>query len=399
MRDFAGFDDWIPIFVGGTQTDSRGIEHDGDALIDKAIETYDPELHEAPLTVGHPKNNAPAFGWVTALKKIPKRIQKGKDKVNVLLARFKQVPAEFEAAVKEGLFKKRSASFYPDGRLRHVGFLGAAPPAVKGLSDLKFDDGDEAILFTDIESVDFSLSPFVLERIGDIFSYLREWFIEKDGREEADRVLPRWDIDRIKDESKRLDDERTKQGEDVNMGYSDKGYTEEAVQSLLDKQKAEFSEELDAKVKTAKEAARKEAEREFAEKRRGDEIKDFCDKGIRAGSEVRKIPPAWIKMGLAEFMERLSNDEPVEFSEDKKSTPYEWFCDFLAELPKVVEFGEIATRDKDLGTKGAGEKLIALIRKKMAENKELKYGAAFAEVQSENPEIAQEYQQELLNLA
>jgi hypothetical protein len=109
---------------------------------------------------------------------------------------------------------------------------------------------------------------------------------------------------------------------------------------------------------------------------------------------VRKIPPAWIKMGLAEFMECLPA-EPVEFSDDVKITPYEWFCDFLAELPKTVEFGEIATRDKDIGTKGAGEKLLGLVRKKMAENKELKYGPAFAEVQKENPELAQEYRQEL----
>lgn len=394
MKDFAGFDDWIPVFIGGKQTDNRGREHDGDALIDKAIATYDPEYHEAPLTIGHPKDNAPSYGWVKALKKVPIMIKKGKEKVNVLMAKCRQVPEEFKNAVKEGLFKKRSASFYPDGRLRHVGFLGAMPPAVKGLADIKFDDGDNAILFTDIdiESADFSLSSFVLERIGNIFSSIREWLIEKDGREEADKILPKWDIERIKDESKRLDEERTKQGEDVNMAYS-----EEDVQVLLDKQKAEFSKELDTKIKAVKDAARKEAEREFAEKKRGDEIKDFCGKGIQVGDEVRKIPPAWIKMGLAEFMECLPAEKTVEFSEDVKITPYEWFCNFLEELPKTVEFSEIAIRDKNLGTKGAGEKLITLIRKKMAENKELKYGPAFAEVQRENPELALEYQQELLN--
>ena len=30
MFDFKGFDDWIPIFRGGRQTDSLGREHDGD---------------------------------------------------------------------------------------------------------------------------------------------------------------------------------------------------------------------------------------------------------------------------------------------------------------------------------------------------------------------------------
>ena len=57
----------------------------------------------------------------------------------------------FAGLLKAGRFKKRSASFYPPGHpsnptpdrpyLRHVGFLGAQPPAVKGLAD--FADAGE----------------------------------------------------------------------------------------------------------------------------------------------------------------------------------------------------------------------------------------------------------------
>ena len=64
-----------------------------------------------------------------------------------LLAKFAQVDPAFERMVGEGKFKKRSASFYrrPDGlSLRHVGFLGAQPPDVKGLADVKFEDGAAA---------------------------------------------------------------------------------------------------------------------------------------------------------------------------------------------------------------------------------------------------------------
>ena len=43
----------------------------------------------------------------------------------------------------EPYYEKRSASFYPDGRLRHVGFLGAAPPAVKGLAGIAFGQEDK----------------------------------------------------------------------------------------------------------------------------------------------------------------------------------------------------------------------------------------------------------------
>lgn len=144
MIDFKGFDDWTPIFQGGKQTDSQGRVHDGNALIDKAISAFNPHIHEPPIVVGHPKSNAPAFGWVSALKKAG----------NTLYAKIKDVAPEFENLVKKGLFKKRSASFYNDGTLRHVGFLGAMPPAIKGLADLKFNEGGETMTFEFNENTD-----------------------------------------------------------------------------------------------------------------------------------------------------------------------------------------------------------------------------------------------------
>lgn len=131
-----GFNDWIPIFSGGIQTDSQDNSHDGDLVIDKAIANFNPVIHEPPVVIGHPRENAPAFGWVESLK------GEYVDGVNHLFAKFKQVDPEFERLVEGGSYKKRSASFYPDGTLRHVGFLGAMPPAVKGLADVSFSDSE-----------------------------------------------------------------------------------------------------------------------------------------------------------------------------------------------------------------------------------------------------------------
>lgn len=140
MKDFKGFDDWIEIFKGGRQTDSQGRDHDGDTIIESAVSSFNPSVHEPPLVIGHPIDNAPAFGWVEGLKTA---IVGG---TKVLLAKFKQVTPELINLVKQGLYKKRSASFYPDGSLRHVGFLGAAPPAVKGLANI-FSEGGGEMLF------------------------------------------------------------------------------------------------------------------------------------------------------------------------------------------------------------------------------------------------------------
>ena len=71
----------------------------------------------------------------------------------------------------EMALKKRSASFYPDGRLRHVGFLGAAPPAVKGLADIGFTAEEDHITF------DFQEQR--IHAVGRILQRLREFIIEK----------------------------------------------------------------------------------------------------------------------------------------------------------------------------------------------------------------------------
>lgn len=113
--------------------------------LDAICASYDPAVHEAPIVIGHPKDNAPAFGWIKSLARNGSAIE----------AEPKQVEPSFAEAVKAGRYKKVSASFYkPDSPanpkpgtyyLRHVGFLGAMPPAVKGLRDVAFSSGDDCV--------------------------------------------------------------------------------------------------------------------------------------------------------------------------------------------------------------------------------------------------------------
>jgi len=126
--------DWMEVFRAGKHVSANGVEREWTAKdLLKIADFYDPAKHEAPIVVGHPKDNAPAFGWIKALKV-------DGDK---LLALPGQVAPEFAELVKAGRYKKRSISIYPDGSLRHVGFLGAQPPAVKGLKDIEFAGGAE----------------------------------------------------------------------------------------------------------------------------------------------------------------------------------------------------------------------------------------------------------------
>ena len=138
---------WIEIFKIGEHTASSGNrrlwnESDLDAIVDN----YDPKTIEAPLVIGHPKTDDPAYGWVEALKRVGP----------VLMAKFKQVDPEFAEKVKSGRYKKRSISLLPGNRLRHVGFLGGALPAVEGLADFSSTEFEIELIADENEELSFS---------------------------------------------------------------------------------------------------------------------------------------------------------------------------------------------------------------------------------------------------
>lgn len=102
-------------------------------------DSYDPNLYQANLTLGHPKNNLPDLGAVHHVY-----MYQGK------LFACAEFADELAEAIHKGTYKHRSASFYlphsPENPvkgkkyLRHIGFLGAMPPAVKGLASIDFSE-------------------------------------------------------------------------------------------------------------------------------------------------------------------------------------------------------------------------------------------------------------------
>lgn len=345
MFEFKGFDDWVEIFRSGRQIDSAGCAHDGEGLIDQAVSSFNKNAHEPPLTVGHPRDNSPAFGWVEGLRKV------AKNGANVLQAKFRQVVPEFEKAVKQGRYKKRSASFYPDGRLRHVGFLGAAPPAVKGLADLKFEETDDAIAF-DFETQDNHKpkEETMFQNFKEFLEVFKFWQkLEKD----PDATLP--DPPNVKSK------EKTFTEADVEAAKA------EAAKAEAKKVKAEFAE----KAAQAKREARSK------------EISTWCDTNLKDG----KLAPAWVDAGLKEFMEGLEAGAAVEFSDEKSATPYEWFKEFMEGLPKVVEFKEIATKKKAPPEGNTEEQKAQLVQNYMEKNPKTSYRDALLTVSKDNPDI------------
>lgn len=126
---------WIECFKVGVLTDSEGntrtwTEDD----LKKIVSIYndkakDNESYQVPLVKGHPDTDAPAYGWVREL-----RYNEAAKIMEALIA----PSSEFVEEIRGEAYKKVSIALYDDLMLRHIGFLGAVAPAVKGLDPVKF---------------------------------------------------------------------------------------------------------------------------------------------------------------------------------------------------------------------------------------------------------------------
>lgn len=135
------------IFKTGSHTSDKGVskEYTLDDL-NFIADSYKPSEDEAPIVIGHPQDNAPAFGWINSLSV-------SVDGKLIADAPDDKLHPEFLSALKEGRYKKRSISLTPEGKLRHVGFLGGAKPAVKGLSDIQFSSQSSEVYEFDSDNL------------------------------------------------------------------------------------------------------------------------------------------------------------------------------------------------------------------------------------------------------
>lgn len=112
--------------------------------------SYDRDANPAPLVIGHPQVDAPAYGWVERLGVDGGELVAWPDRDTL--------DQSFAEAVNAGRYAKVSAQFYAPGNphnptpgqyhLKHVGFLGAHAPGVKGLGRVSFAAGDTGEIAT-----------------------------------------------------------------------------------------------------------------------------------------------------------------------------------------------------------------------------------------------------------
>jgi hypothetical protein len=248
----------------------------------------------------------------------------------------KELNSDFAEQVQAGAYKKVSASLYtPDHPsnpkpgsyyLRHVGFLGAQPPAIKGLEAISFSDDEGG------EIVEFAAE----YEVAGVFRRLREFIIEKFGVEDADKAIPGWMVESTEDAAR--NPPKSDQPAFSEPGHTDAGagtMTEAELKAAQDKLAADQAAH-DALVAsfTEQETARK-AEAEVARKAA---IKLRVDDLVKAG----KVLPAEAD-GIRSFAENLSPAQVVEFGEGETATKAQatdYFFKLLEAGKPAVDFGE-----------------------------------------------------------
>ncbi|EDL1103744.1 peptidase [Salmonella enterica subsp. enterica serovar Typhimurium] len=333
----------IHIFRAGTHTDMHGRRINfSDADLNEIAQNYNPALHEAPIVVGHPKTDAPSYAWVSGIKK---------DR-DGLKAEPRDIDPQFAELVKNRRYSKVSASFYcPESPgnptpgkyyLRHVGFLGAQPPAIKGLKQVSFAEDEEGV----VEFADWSL-----QTTATLFSRIRDFFISQFGLEKADSVMPDYLIDSLRDDATRTTTA------DVTPAFSDPvGIpAEDAIQPVAEKPAPTPPEDTavdkELQVKLEQENAdlkrqldeRNKAEAQRVATERHNANVAFADSLV---SDARLAPAG--KGLVVAVLDALGDGEsPVSFSENGSEQPLvEAFKAQMQKARPLLDFGEVATGDR-----------------------------------------------------
>jgi hypothetical protein len=387
----------VNIFKAGLQTAESGMSREFTlSELDEIVDSYDPLIHEAPIRIGHEDNDkVPAWGWVKGL------IRKGED----LYAKVDFSPLA-KSFVKNGLYKKVSASFYSPiskinphpGKwsLRHVALLGAQPPAVKGLKGFAYEEPQsecwsfssslEPEKIYDAElgpTMKQSLSP--LQMLKEKIDMAREMMMEDENVREPVEMEETSEIKEVEEVA--VDMEETEEEVVAEMKEKPKkAKKEEEVPEMEMPEELEDVEEVELKEKP-KAKAKKEMEMPEAVEEIIEEV-DEIDEEL----ELKEKPKAKAKkeMEMPEAVEEIIEevdeiDEELELKEKPKAkdkSPKVSKKDLSAEVDKEVSK---LLKELDIDVEDMGEELVEEVDMKDYKKEKSKKVTSFSEMG--NPDL------------
>jgi len=381
---------WMEILRPGKWND---IDFDASYLRDMAA-SYDPDVREAPLVVGHPQpfdEEKPAVGWVKKLELRP--FGENPDQDDVSIWAYVSLSTEAEEMIRERKFPKRSvgisdyAPYNGIPYLRHVALLGSSNPAVSRLTEVEMADGfqdKEGVLCmaqvdgksNDKGNIDlvwesqeneywYSVKPAgkfkkdsfkskdMTKGVRGIFAKYKEEYVTG-GKSASSMVLQSlrfsiddFDLARAKAWVKNYKGELSQMADDLNtVDSGDKTIALKAqVEKLLTEKKAtekKLDDEAKGREKAEKELnalalARLESEYEIA-------LKELIDEGNGA--------PAYIELGVQKALVAMDAADVVVTLGDSQKKASAVIMSALKAVPKFLEHREVVGAKLSADDKG-----------------------------------------------
>ena len=330
--DFKGFDDLVELFKAGEQTDSLGNTRTFTTDdLDDMVTNHEP----FPIVSGHPKTDDPAYGWSSKL------VRDG----DSLFGQFGDVDPDFSNMVENKRFPNRSVRLSKTENgfaVAHVGFLGAAAPAVKGLKQVEFSE--------DTDGFDFEFSSYTDGIIARILRRIRESLIAKESLEVANEIIPEWELEALAEDAARERIEENKSdsifNKHQNNGGADVPDKKEFTQADLDKAISDANKSKDADYSSAT----KDLKTQLGTERKTRLTAEYTS-SVNGWVEEGKLTPA-MAAGAVDFMLQLDSETEFEFSQgegDKetktKTNGIAWFKDFIGGLGNSVSLGAVDDDD------------------------------------------------------
>jgi hypothetical protein len=322
---------WFEIFKAGKHTDSKGQEAEFTAAdLNSVVSNFKPKT--APLVVGHPKMDDPAWGWTSAVKV----------EGDTLFAQAEEVDQDFAEAVENKRYPNRSVRLRKTANgyeLAHIGFLGGAAPAVAGMQ-WQFNADDDATTFEfasseRIEQLSLDTSTGFVKLIRN----LKTLITDRWGSEAADRVFNEWEAESLQQQATIAQHEKQTTEFSAPPTNEDTNVTDAEKKALQDKLAA---------------AEAKNQALEFAQRKA--DAQTFIDKELNGG----KAPRLTKTDGLADFMAQLDGGEATfEFAaadgKTEKANQADWFKGFLKSLPEQTNLTkDFSANEGDADGAGSG---------------------------------------------
>jgi len=334
----------MELFRAGKQTDSAGNSHNWTvAELDEIVSNF---KEDVPATLGHKVNDKPAFAWFKKLWR----------EGNVLFGEMGEIVDEFGVMLKNKMFKNRSIALRADNSLRHVAFLGAEAPAVKGLEGFAFAEDDSEFNTFDFSEGNDDNKPSFMDNLKSALNILNISF-----NEPTPEDTEMSELTDLQAEMKTLTGKFAEQDKKI--------------------------ETLTGEVKTANEG-KKTAEKEFSEYKEGESknaIIAFADKMVAD----KKMLPADKDSEVA-MMVSIDGLEAHDFSEGegtKKKSPLQKYQETIEAREVILEEGE-QFKEGTPRADDAGKNITAIVKKNAKEN-----GTTFSEelkiYNEENPTLIQ----------